>query len=194
MNFGERAGGLLADDLSSFSSAASAMLTSSTTGISEAGATCRAVATGTAPDGPCAIPDPPAQDISHGGPPVAERTAARGRVLLVEDDWLIASLVAGELAEYGYEVIGPARSVAQASFLAETGKMDAALVDLNLAGELPHAAIALLVRRRIPFLYMTAYSALPEGLDCAAPLLEKPFTRAELFAALEKILQAPPEA
>jgi CheY-like chemotaxis protein len=194
MNFGERARVLLANDLSSFSSAASAMLTSSTTGISEAGAVCRAGATCAAPDGPCAIPDPPPQDISRGDPPVAERAASRGRVLVIEDDWLIASLVLGELTEYGYEVIGPARSVAQASSFAETAVIDAALVDLNLAGELPHAAIALLVQRRIPFLYMTAYSALPEGVDCAAPFLEKPFTRAELFAALEKILQAPPGA
>jgi DNA-binding response OmpR family regulator len=149
---------------------------------------------GAAPDGPCAVADPPPQDISRGDPPVVERAASRGRVLLIEDDWLIASLVASELGEYGYEVIGPARSVAQASSFAETAGFDAALVDLNLAGEMPHAAIALLVRRRIPFLYMTAYSALPEGVDCAAPLLEKPFTRAELFAALEKILQAPPGA
>jgi len=170
------------------------MVTSSTTEISEAGAMCGGVEAGAAPEVPCAISDPPAQDISRGDPPVAEGAASRGRVLLVEDDWLIASLVAGELTEYGYEVIGPARSVAQASSFAETTAIDAALVDLNLAGELPHAAIALLVRRRIPFLYMTAYSALPEGLDCAAPLLEKPFTRAELFAALEKILQAPPGA
>jgi CheY-like chemotaxis protein len=170
------------------------MLTSSTTGISEAGGTCRAAATCAAPDGPCAIPDPPPQNIPHGEPSVAERAASRGRVLLIEDDWLIASLVAGELAEYGYEVIGPARSVAQAASFAETGEIDAALVDLVLAGEVPHAAIALLVQRRIPFLYMTAYSALPEGVDCAAPLLEKPFTRAELFAALDKIRQARPGA
>ena len=158
------------------------------------GCECRAVATGAAPDGACAIPDPPPQDISRGDPPAAEHPASRGRVLVVEDDWLIASLVTGELAECGYEVMGPARSVAQALSFAETAGIDAALVDLNLAGEMPHAAIALLVQRRIPFLYMTAYSALPEGVDCAAPLLEKPFTRAELFAALDKILQAPPGA
>jgi CheY-like chemotaxis protein len=194
MNSGERARGLLADDLSSLSSAASAKLTSSATGISEGGAMGRTVATGAAPDGPGAIPDPPPQNISRGDPPVVERAASRGRVLLIEDDWLIASLVAGELADCGYAVIGPARSVAQAASFAETGEIDAALVDLNLAGEMPHAAIAVLVQRRIPFLYMTAYSALPEGVDCAAPLLEKPFTRTELFAALEKILQAPPGA
>jgi two-component system, chemotaxis family, sensor kinase Cph1 len=143
-------------------------------------------------EGPCAIPDP--QNIAGGNRPLAERATSRSRVLVIEDDWLIASLVLGELAEYGYEVIGPARSVAQASSFADTAVIDAALVDLNLAGELPHAAIALLVQRRIPFLYMTAYSALPEGVDCAAPFLEKPFTRAELFTALEKILQAPPGA
>jgi DNA-binding response OmpR family regulator len=140
------------------------------------------------------IPDPDPQNIAGETPPRAGRAALRGRVLLIEDDWLIASLVSGELAEYGYEVVALARSVAQASSLAGTAVIDAALVDLNLAGEVPNAAIALLVQRRIPFLYMTAYSALPEGVDCAAPLLEKPFSRAELFAALEKILQGPPGA
>jgi DNA-binding response OmpR family regulator len=145
-------------------------------------------------DGSCATPDPEPQNIAGGNRPVAAHASSRGRVLVIEDDWLIASLVSGELAENGYEAIGPARSVAQASSFAETAVFDAALVDINLAGEMPHAAIALLVQRGIPFLYMTAYSTLPEGLDCAAPFLEKPFTRAELFAALEKILQAPPGA
>ena len=45
-----------------------------------------------------------------------------------------------------------------------------------------------------PFVFMTAYSAVPEGVDCVAPLLEKPFTRAQLLSALDKILQAPPGA
>jgi len=145
-------------------------------------------------EGSCAIPDPIPQNIAGEKPPHAEHAASRGRVLLIEDDWFISSIVSGELAEYGYEVVAVARSVAEASSFAGTAAIDAALVDLNLGGELPHAAIALLGQRRIPFVFMTAYSAVPEGVDCVAPLLEKPFTRAQLLSALDKILQAPPGA
>ncbi len=111
-------------------------------------------------------------------------------MLLIEDDWFISSNVSEELAEYGYDVVGPASSVAQAASFAGIAALDAALVDLNLRGEFPHDAIFLLTQRRIPFVFMTAHTVLPEGVDCAAPFLEKPFTRAELFAALEKILPA----
>ena len=89
------------------------------------------------------IPDPDPQNIAGEIPPRAGRAALRGRVLLIEDDWLIASLVSGELAEYGYEVVALARSVAQASSLAETAVIDAALVDLNSANRVHNARLSI---------------------------------------------------
>jgi CheY-like chemotaxis protein len=169
MNSSDGARVRIADDPSALPCAVSAMLPS---------------------DGPWAIPDPDSQNIDGANRPVADLAASRGRVLVIEDDWFISSLVSGELTECGYEVIGPARNVAEAASFAGTAAIDAALVDLNLGGELPHAAIALLVERRVPFIFMTACSTVPESVGCAAPLLEKPFKRAELFAALEKILPA----
>jgi chemotaxis family two-component system sensor kinase Cph1 len=138
--------------------------------------------------------DPDPEKIADADRPVAEQAVSRGRVLLIEDDWLIASMVAAELVEYGYDIVGPANSVAQALAFAGAAGIDAALVDLGLRGELPHDAIALLTQRRIPFVYMTAHAVLPEGIGCVAPILEKPFGRAELLAALAKILPTRPGA
>ena len=116
---------------------------------------------------------------------LAERPTSRRRVLLIEDDPFISSLVTDELADCGYDVVGSASDLAQALLLAEAAEIDAALVDLNLHGEFASGVIAILMRRRVPFVVMTAYSALPDGV--AAPLLEKPFTRAQLLAALDAI-------
>jgi chemotaxis family two-component system sensor kinase Cph1 len=122
------------------------------------------------------------------GPP------SRGRVLLIEDDYLISSIVRDELVAHGYDVIGPAASVEQALLLADAAAIDAALVDLGLRGKFPDGAIALLTQRGVPFIFMTAYTTIPEGFDRAAPILKKPFTLVDLFAALERILPPRPGA
>jgi CheY-like chemotaxis protein len=144
-------------------------------------------------DGPIILYSRHPQAILNADQP-DEQMASRGRVLLIEDDWLISSLVSDELVEQGYGVIGPAGSVAQALSFARVDRIDAALIDLSLGGQLPHEAIALLTQRGVPFVFMTAYTALPDGVDRATPVLQKPFTWAELFAALEGILPSRPSA
>jgi chemotaxis family two-component system sensor kinase Cph1 len=121
---------------------------------------------------------------------LVEGPRSRGRVLLIEDDFLISSIVRDELVEHGYEVIGPAASVEHALLLADAAAIDAALVDLSLRSKFPYDAIALLTQRRVPFIFMTAYTTIPEGFDRTAPILKKPFTLTELIAALERILPA----
>jgi chemotaxis family two-component system sensor kinase Cph1 len=125
---------------------------------------------------------------------LTEGPRSRRRVLVIEDDFLISSIVRDELVEHGYEVIGPAASVEQALLLADAAAIDAALVDLGLRSKFPYDAIALLTQRRVPFIFMTAYTTIPEGFDRAAPILKKPFTLVQLIAALEGILPACPGA
>ena len=109
------------------------------------------------------------------------------RILLVEDDCLIASLLVDELAEFGCSVVGPAGTVAEATAIASTSALDGALLDveLRLDSALPVAQI--LSDRDIPFAFMTG-DDVPEGTFEDVPRLTKPFTVAELRDTLHRML------
>jgi DNA-binding response OmpR family regulator len=112
----------------------------------------------------------------------------RPRVLVVEDNWLISSLVSEELQELGYLVIGPARSVAEAVAYATDVALDAALVDLSLGGVLANDVIDILAERKVPFIFVTAHTPIPVEVHGSAPVLEKPFTTEALRRAVEAVL------
>jgi DNA-binding response OmpR family regulator len=130
---------------------------------------------------PCAD-DAPIVPHSPGG-----RAASRGRVLVVEDDPFTSALISEELREHGYDVVGPAGHLDEAVRLARGEAIDAALVDLNLHGVLVNDVLDVLARRRIPFAFMTGHSTVPEDVGHAAPIVEKPFTKRQLLAALEAL-------
>jgi DNA-binding response OmpR family regulator len=117
------------------------------------------------------------------------RSAPMQRVLIVEDDWLIASLLTDEINELGYSVVGPARNLAEATAIASTSALDGALLDveLRLDSVLPIAEI--LSDRHIPFAFMTGDIESPEGMFHDVPALQKPFTVAELRCALQHLLR-----
>ena len=114
-------------------------------------------------------------------------SAPQPRILLVEDDCDIASILVDEIAEFGCSVVGPASTVAEATAIASTSALDAALLDveLRLDSALPVAQI--LSDRHIPFAFMTG-DEIPEGNFGNVPRLIKPFTLAELRDALHRIL------
>jgi CheY-like chemotaxis protein len=94
--------------------------------------------------------------------PVISASGARRarRLLVVEDECLIALNLVEQLAALGYLVIGPAITMAEARHLAAVAAFDVAVVDLKLQGVFTMAAI--LIRRQIPFLFVTGYSEVPD--------------------------------
>jgi len=118
----------------------------------------------------------------------ARLSASRGRLLVVEDEWLISTHLSEYLQELGYDVVGPASTIAEAVFLAGRAPIDAALVDLSLGGVLAIDVIDALVKRGIPFVFVTGFSAMPEGVHYDAPVVEKPFKSDELISAIEGVL------
>ncbi len=80
------------------------------------------------------------------------------RILLVEDEVLIALEMSEVLAALGCEILGPAASVQDAMNVLDMARPDAAIVDVNLAGELNDVVVNDLKRRKIPFAYCTGYS------------------------------------
>jgi len=79
------------------------------------------------------------------------------KVLVVEDETLLAMDLCIVLEEAGYQVVGPAATVAGALALIEASPPDACVLDLNLRGEQSSAVAQALKERSIPFLLATAY-------------------------------------
>ena len=112
-------------------------------------------------------------------------TLRHSRILLVEDEALVAMLVEEELLDAGAEVIGPACSVAEALGLVEQaardGGLHTAVLDINLAGESALPVADRLAALGVPFVFATGYGAeCDRGPHRAAPVLTKPFDIAQL--------------
>jgi len=107
------------------------------------------------------------------------------RVLLVEDEMLIAMDIEDMLVELGFDVVGPAPRLHTALKLAREAPIDLAVLDVNLAGERSFPVADVLRARGIPFLFATGYG--PAGLtgDYASEItLQKPLEQRLLSNAL----------
>jgi len=110
------------------------------------------------------------------------------RVLIVEDESLIAMLIEDHLLEFGYEVEPAVATVKEALARIDRGGVDLALLDVNLGGTMSFPVAEALRRRGIPFLFLTGYgrAGLPsEYADCL--VLQKPFRRKDLEAHLQQL-------
>lgn len=112
------------------------------------------------------------------------------RILIVEDDALIAMELEERLVEQGYEVIGPAMTI-EAAERAVAGTMpDAALLDADVAGRSSVKLGAMLAAQGVPVAFCTGYNEVknlpPELADVM--VLTKPITDADLTAALKKLV------
>lgn len=107
------------------------------------------------------------------------------RILVVEDDFVLAQDLREELEKQGAEVMGPAATVAAALDLLEAEPAPcAAILDLDLGGVRVYPVARALQTQGIPFLFATGYSgeALPEAY-ADVPCVEKPvIVEAELAA------------
>jgi DNA-binding response OmpR family regulator len=123
------------------------------------------------------------------GPPVHGSTL-KPRILVVEDEVLIALLISDALVDAGFDVIGPCQTVDQAlAQLRVADCCDAAVLDASLRNESASPVAATLKKLEIPFLLATGYSPgqLPEDL-AAVPTLTKPLNTEELIGHLHGFL------
>jgi DNA-binding response OmpR family regulator len=114
------------------------------------------------------------------------------RVLIVEDEMLLAMNLEDMLVELGHNVIAVATRITQALTLAAESEIDLAVLDLNLAGSLSFPVAEVLRRRGIPFMFATGYGS--QGLienyrnEC---VLVKPYGLRELQDGINKVVSAP---
>jgi CheY-like chemotaxis protein len=79
------------------------------------------------------------------------------RILVVEDEYLIAMSLADALESAGSVVVGPVSSVEKAIQKIESEFIDAAVVDVNLGGVLAYGVADMLIARKIPFVFTSGY-------------------------------------
>jgi two-component sensor histidine kinase/CheY-like chemotaxis protein len=130
------------------------------------------------------------------GDPVRSETGGRAgpkrlegkRILVVEDEPLVAMDIAGQLEDAGAYVIGPATNVSAALSLIEQYRFDAALLDANLGGHPVDEIATALVRNAIPFVFVSGYgrASLPPSFD-EADLLAKPFDTNALLDVVARL-------
>jgi len=109
---------------------------------------------------------------------VAPAKVVAGRVLLVEDEALVAMMMRDILLELGLSVAGPFCTPAEAVAAARDDGVDAAILDVNLGGELIYPVADTLAARGVPFVFVTGYGA--ESIDgrfAHVPILQKPIER-----------------
>lgn len=110
------------------------------------------------------------------------------RILIVEDDLMVAAMMEEIVSNLGFEVVGPAGDEPSANKLIETTSIDAALISAGLLSSTEDSAVNGLVAKGIPFALITGYS---DSLDYSSgqiPLLPKPFTGLQMSMLIEKLV------
>jgi DNA-binding response OmpR family regulator len=114
------------------------------------------------------------------------------RILIVEDDALIAMLLEDMLDELSYEIAGKATDLEQALSLAATTEFDAAILDVSLAGKSSVPVANLLDERKKPYIFATGYGSLPDGVSSrSTQVLSKPYRLQQLKEALANLDKTP---
>ena len=111
------------------------------------------------------------------------------RVLVLEDEFFIADDLARALREKGAEPVGPVSTVKQAEDIVIRERVDAAIVDLNLRGQMAADFIRRLSVAKVPCLIVSGYGedAIPQAVS-HVPRLEKPVTPASGIDSLAEQL------
>lgn len=111
------------------------------------------------------------------------------RVLIVEDEALVAMLVEDTLLDAGAEVAGPAATASEALALLASSRPDVAVVDINLGDHTSEPVTTALTARGVPFLVATGYGAAALGtLPPGTGVIAKPFELAALVERLAALL------
>ena len=115
------------------------------------------------------------------------------KVLVVEDEMMIALLIEDALCALGAQVVGPAARLDAALRLASEASIDAAILDVNIRGGNSYPVADILATRGIPFIFCSGYSdwAL-EGRYRDRPHLIKPYSLEELEVSVMQMLGVRP--
>ncbi len=108
------------------------------------------------------------------------------RILVVEDEFIVAAMLCDTLEDHGAVPLGPVGRVAEGLVMIAEGGIDAAVLDWNLAGEPGTPLAEALAERGIPFVIATGYGSVePPFAD--RPILGKPYISSNLIEKLSAL-------
>lgn len=117
-------------------------------------------------------------------------TPRANRVLIVEDEPMLAMDLESILQSLGFEVAGPASRIDTAKRLASDVACDAAILDLNLGGARAEAVADILAARNIPFIFATGYGdGYVDERFASVRVVEKPYDQQTIEGALSEMLR-----
>lgn len=120
---------------------------------------------------------------------MSKRELSNRKVLVVEDEMIIAMLIEDMLDEFGCKLVGPATNVPRALELIAKESIDVAVLDLNLDGKDTYAIADALQRKNVPFIFATGYGSAGLRQEYGnRPVLQKPFPASDLETALTEAL------
>ena len=127
--------------------------------------------------------DAPSPDSESSAPALAGL-----RILIAEDEFLLAAQLEDELHAIGFSTLGPYTSVARATQACREAQFDVALLDVNLHGEMVFPVVDELQARGIPFVLLSGYSAanLPERFR-NVPRVAKPYEPMMLLREIRRV-------
>jgi CheY-like chemotaxis protein len=117
---------------------------------------------------------------------------AAPRILVVEDEFLLAVSLEEDLRSLGYDVVGPFNSLEEASDASRRETFAAATLDVNLGGTMVYPLADELVARGVPVVFLSGYGfgLIPRRFS-SQPQLGKPCDPAELDRELRRVLAMP---
>ena len=134
-------------------------------------------------------PQPMPVGLRFSPPSLATLDLPQGKVLMIVDDAIVALDLQRLLHEAGYRVAGPATGVADTQRMIQRGDIDCAILDLDIDRRAPLPIADLLAFAEVPFVYLTTGVLGPvPSRHKQRPMVEKPFTREALLAALEQAM------
>lgn len=122
---------------------------------------------------------------------MSDGTLSNRRILIVEDEYLLADELRAELQEVGATIIGPAANLADATAaIAAEDRIDCAILDANLGGEMVYPAADKLIERDVPVIFTTGYdtSVIPSRFGRIVKC-GKPVNMKRIIEAIERELQ-----
>ncbi len=135
---------------------------------------------------------PPSRTAPGAGLSPEQSPAEPSRILVIEDEALVALQLQADLESVGHTVIGPARSLQAGLSLVKDASIDLALVDVSLGRETSAPIADELIARKVPFAFVTGYSdtaVLPEHLR-QMPRLTKPYVLADVRRIIASLREA----
>lgn len=111
------------------------------------------------------------------------------RLLIVEDEALVAMMIQDVICDAGAEVVGPAANIDMAMAALCSQAVDGAILDVNLSGQRIDPVADALRARKIPFVFLTGYgkSGIGERFPLAA-VITKPFNDSDLLHTVDRVI------